>query len=163
MQDGNSIFIENYQSEDLGASIHRSKSSLHLPDSFRLKIQPQKPLRNSEKHFFFFSNAKRPTRADTSAVETGILSLMELWAVKGDIFALDWDFCTLSTCEYATIVGPWLDFFMLWFNVIAFGTFTTCDLSYTALVGLKILAVRKDQSESATLHLGPWLEFLWAV
>ena len=77
MQDGNSIFIENYQSEDLGASIHRSKSSLHLPDSFRLKIQPQKPLRNSEKHFFF-SNAKRPTRADTSAVETGILSLMEL-------------------------------------------------------------------------------------
>ena len=38
MQDGYSIFIENYQSEDLG-SIHRqSKPSLHLPDSFRLKI-----------------------------------------------------------------------------------------------------------------------------
>ena len=37
MQDGNSIFIENYQTEDLGASIHWSKPSLHLLDSFRLK------------------------------------------------------------------------------------------------------------------------------
>ena len=38
MQDGYSIFIENYQSEDLGSIHRRSKPSLHLPDSFRLKI-----------------------------------------------------------------------------------------------------------------------------
>ena len=66
MQDGNSIFIENYQSEDLGASIHQSKPSLHLLDSFRLKSHHK----TSEKfeEAFFSLNTKRPTGADASVL-----------------------------------------------------------------------------------------------
>ena len=72
MQDGNSIFIENYQTEDLGASIHRSKPSLHLLDSFRLKIHHK----TFEKFWetVFSLNAKRPTGAAASEVETAILN-----------------------------------------------------------------------------------------
>ena len=112
MQDGNPIFIENYQTEDLGASIHRrSKPSLHLLDSFRLKsLEPTKPSRNSEK-LFFPSYSKRPTGSDASAVETDILTLsfIRLWAGRRSNLSLTgicvhclYELWTCNNCWYLT-------------------------------------------------------------
>ena len=95
MQDGYSIFIENYQSEDLGSIHRRSKPSLHLPDSFRLKISENLATKTFQKFWeTVFSSTKVLTGADTSAPLAGILNLIY---AGSQCLCPGWDVCFLST------------------------------------------------------------------
>ena len=143
MQDGYSIFIENYQSEDLGSIHRRSKPSLHLPDSFRLKLSENLATKTFQKFWeTVFSSTKVLTGADTSAPLAGILNLIY---PGSQCLCPGWDVCFLSTVMWVfNTCWAWTEFFfnLIWFPQNKNQHSSSCSC----------LVVWTDQSPSAMLH-----------
>ena len=182
-EDGYSIFIENYQSEDLGSIHRRSKPSLHLPDSFRLKISENlwksrhKNLPEILRNCFFLHKGSYWSRylstpgwhsqLDIRRITMSLSWLRRLFSIHCHVsiqhmLGLNWSFFLTWFDSHRTKINT-SPAALVWLSELIKVRLRCCTIK----IALKILLSKSGLSERIKVSLrrctwGPWLEFLWA-